>query len=312
MNIDIAVLSDIHGNYIALKSCMDYALARGIYRFIFLGDYVGELAYPERTMQMIYDIRNRYECYFIKGNKEDYWLDYQSNGEKGWKDYDSTTGSLSYAYRHLTEKDLDFFRELQPAQIITICDMPSITICHGSPRKLTEKLLPGDSRTYEIMASTNSDVILCGHTHIQNKIEHCGKIVLNPGSVGVPLNSDGKAQFLILHGKNQAWAEEFISLEYNVSQAIEELRESGLDKYAPYWCRVTANLLRRGTPSHNTVLIRAMALCVAETGTCVWPDIPEQCWKQAVEEMLPVSISETYTEKNSKTDRSNTDDLQNH
>ena len=34
----------------------------------FLGDYIGELAYPEKTMQILYDLNDRYECYFIKGN----------------------------------------------------------------------------------------------------------------------------------------------------------------------------------------------------------------------------------------------------
>lgn len=42
--MDIAVLSDIHGNHIALKRCVEYALEQGIGHFLFLGDYAGELA----------------------------------------------------------------------------------------------------------------------------------------------------------------------------------------------------------------------------------------------------------------------------
>lgn len=41
----LAVLSDIHGNYLAFRQCVEYALARGINTFIFLGDYTGELPY---------------------------------------------------------------------------------------------------------------------------------------------------------------------------------------------------------------------------------------------------------------------------
>ena len=44
--LNIAVLSDIHGNYAALQKCLDYAVTIGIDTFIFLGDYLGELAYP--------------------------------------------------------------------------------------------------------------------------------------------------------------------------------------------------------------------------------------------------------------------------
>ena len=72
--MEIAVLSDIHGNYIALEKCMNYALKRNIDTFLFLGDYVGELPYPERAMKMLYEIKEKYHCTFIRGNKEDYWI----------------------------------------------------------------------------------------------------------------------------------------------------------------------------------------------------------------------------------------------
>ncbi len=49
----IAVLSDIHGNYIALRECIKYAVEKGIETFVFLGDYVGELAYPQKTMEIL-------------------------------------------------------------------------------------------------------------------------------------------------------------------------------------------------------------------------------------------------------------------
>lgn len=288
--MDIAVLSDIHGNYIALKRCIDYALSRNINKYIFLGDYVGELAYPEKTMQIIYDIDTKYKCYFIKGNKEDYWLNFNENDNKIWRDNNSTTGSMLYTYRHLNRRDLDFFQKLQLAHTITINGMPQITICHGSPYNTNEKLLTNDDRTYEIMDTVDSSIILSGHTHIQNKIEHNGKIVLNAGSVGVPLHSNGTSQFLILHEMDKKWTEEFISLEYDVDKVIEELHESGLDKHAPYWCRVTENLLCKGNLSHGTVLAKAMSLCSAETGNCIWPDIPEKYWKQAVEEMIDLKF----------------------
>ena len=60
-------------------------MVQGVETFIFLGDYVGELAYPQKTMEIIYSLTEKYNCFFIKGNKEDYWLDYQANGEMRWK-----------------------------------------------------------------------------------------------------------------------------------------------------------------------------------------------------------------------------------
>ncbi len=284
----IAVLSDIHGNHIALKTCIDYALTQGINTFIFLGDYLGELAYPQKTMSIVYEIASLYKCYFIRGNKEDYWINYQKEGECGWKEGDSTTGSLLYTYSRLTKKDMDFFKSLPICNnILQDYDLPSITICHGTPYKTNQKMLPNNENTLDIINSVNKPLILCGHTHVQKKFEACAKKVLNPGSVGVPLYSNGKSQFLILHEnqEKQCWDEEFVSLTYDVKTVIEELYTSGLHKYAPYWCKITEQLLKDGKLPHGTVLAKAMELCKSENGSCIWPDIPEKYYKMALNEL---------------------------
>lgn len=289
--MEIAVLSDIHGNYVALERCLEYASSRGISTFFFLGDYIGELAYPERTMQILYDLSNGYQCYFIKGNKEEYWLKYRADGEKGWRDKNSTTGALLYAYNSLTDRDLEFFAQLQLAQEIVIEKMPAIIICHGSPYNVSEKLLPEDVRTIDIMNSVNTSLILCGHTHVQQKIVHNEKCVLNPGAVGMPLFSEGKTQFLILHGNDGRWSEEFISLEYDVDRVIKDIQDVKLYEHAPYWSFITENILRGCNTSHGEILSRAMELCKEETGDCVWSDIPEKYWAQAVDEIIGLLFS---------------------
>lgn len=284
--MDIAVLADIHSNYTALERCIEHALTRNISTFFFLGDYIGELAYPERTMKVLYEINEKYKCYFIKGNKEDYWLKYHASGEKGWKDKNSASGSLLYSYKSLTYRDLNFFAQMQPVQEVNISKKTAVTLCHGSPNKINEKMLPNDDKTIEVINSIKTPIILCGHSHVQMKIVHNEKCVLNPGAVGVPLFSNGKTQFLILHENGGMWSEEFISLEYDIDRVINDIHEVKLDDHAPYWSMVTENILRGGNISHSKILSRAMEICREETGACVWPDIPERCWAQAVNELI--------------------------
>lgn len=282
---NIAVLSDIHGNYIALQRCLDYAIDRGVDTFLFLGDYLGELAYPQKTMDIVYSLKDQYPCFFVKGNKEEYWINYEKE-PKGWKEYDSTTGSLYYTYYNLREEDLQFFKSLSFKEELAFDGLPPMTICHGSPRKVNEKLLPNNENTFLIMEENASDYILCGHTHIQGKIERYGKVVLNAGSVGVPMYSNGKTQFMIGKGMQDRWDYEFISLEYDIENVIADLHTSGLSSKAPYWCKVTETLLRTGEISHGTVLARAITLCKDTFGECSWPNIPEECWEQAVKELI--------------------------
>lgn len=282
----LAVLSDVHGNHIALSRCIADAKERGIDTFIFLGDYLGELADPQKTMQLLYQLMSDHRCFFIRGNKEDYWLQYREGGTPHWSDKSSTTGSLLYTYNHLTDKDIAFFQSLPYTMEITLDGMPPITLCHGSPQKVNEKMLPDHEKTFALMEKSSTDLILCGHTHVQRAIEHQGKKVLNPGAVGVAMRSGGKAQCMILHGSGQACAEEFISLDYDNEQVIADLYASGLYTAAPYWCEVTQSVLRGGDVSHATVLAKAMDACTKATGTCQWPDIPECYWAEAVKELI--------------------------
>lgn len=284
--MDLAVLSDIHGNYIALTECISYAQKQGITTFLFLGDYLGELAYPEKTMKMIYQMKEQYQCYFIKGNKEEYWLNHRTGDGQNWKEYDSTTGSLLYTYSHLSLKDFTFYESLPMKQELVFQDMPPVTICHGSPEKINDRMFSDRKETYEIIDREHNLLLLCGHTHVQDKIVHHGKTALNPGAVGVPLSSGGKSQFMILHKEEKCWKEEFVSLSYDVEKVISELHECGLNVKAPCWCKVTEHLLRNGSICHAQVLTRAMEICEEENGFCNWPDIPEKCWEKAVEEML--------------------------
>lgn len=284
----LAVLSDIHGNYIAFRQCVEYALARDINMFIFLGDYLGELPYPQKTMEYLYALQQKYTCYFVRGNRDEYWLNYQKGGEVGWSKGNSASGALLYTYERLTAQDLDFFEGLPAKQVLTFPKLPSLTICHGSPNRVNERIEPGNERVYEIMQNDCSSYILCGHTHVQREICYGKNVIWNPGAVGVPLESDGKTQFMILHGTDKSWHQEFLSLEYDVETLLEQFAVSGVDAYAPYWCTITKHVLRGDGIDPGIVLSRAMELCTQKYGQCNWPEIPEECWAQAASELLPV------------------------
>lgn len=166
--------------------------------------------------------------------------------------------------------------------------MQDIMLCHGSPYRVNEHMVPGAERTKEIVEQSGQKLILCGHTHKQAVYEYKGKRVLNPGSVGSSLGSGGKAQFLLLDEGRADSVYELLSLDYDVDTVIRELYEEEVDKHAPYWCYVTENSLRTGNSnaSHGKVLARAMALCESREGSCNWPNIAEKYMKQAVEELV--------------------------
>ena len=91
-------------------------------------------------MKLLREIIQEYECIFVRGNKEDYWLERKDGRISGWKEKDSTTGMLYYAYEHLTEADLAFFESMPYVQTIHFEKLPSIVAYHGSHNHKGEKL----------------------------------------------------------------------------------------------------------------------------------------------------------------------------
>ena len=278
----IAVLSDIHGNYVALKACLDVALAQGIETFVFLGDYVAEFPYPQRTMEILYEMRDKYTCYFIRGNKEDYWLTRKYDKDCIWRDGNHTVGAMHYTYEHQTEKDISFYQSLKHCETIQIPGAADLVICHGSPDSNTQKLQKDNEATRKYLEESPHPYIIYGHIHRQGIIE-CGRVkAINPGAVGVPAGSGGKTQFMILHQEDKEWREEFYSLDYDRERVLKEIDESGLMEIAPYWTRVTKKLIMDGSVTHGRVLTKAMELCEEVRDDCQWYNIPDEYWEEAL------------------------------
>lgn len=282
----VAVLSDIHGNYTAFQTCVDYALAQDIRIFFFLGDYVAEFPYPQRTMGMLYDMQDKYECYFIRGNKEDYWLNRKIDPDCIWKDGNHTVGAMKYTYENQTERDLEFYKTLPICREVALEGAAPIMLMHGSTERNNQKMLPDDGETRRIMEECACKYILCGHTHGQMTIEHAGKVLWNPGAVGVPKYSGGKTQFMILHQRDMEWEPEFVSLEYDKEQILKELQECGLEQMAPYWTQITRHLLQTGEVTHANSLSYAMQMDMDENGSSNWYNVPDKYWIKTIIERV--------------------------
>ncbi len=276
--MEIAVLSDIHGNYIALQKCLEHAKSRNITTYFFLGDYLGEFPYPQKTMEILYAMREKYECFFIRGNKEDYWINRRAETNCDWKYGNHGVKAMISCYENLTAKDIDFFETLPVCQNVQLPGTAPVLLCHGNPVNNRGTLLPADENTQELLKKYPQQYIVCGHTHIQGMFTESGKTILNAGSVGVPLRQNRQTQYMILSSENQEWNYRFVSLDYDVDTVIKELHESGLWEIAPYWCRVTKHLLYTGEISHGTALLEAMK---ANGYKDKWYNVGEQYWEEA-------------------------------
>lgn len=281
--IRYAVMSDIHGNYEAFRTCVDYVLGQGIDKFIFLGDYLGEFPNPQDTMKLIYELRDKYECYFVRGNKEDYWLDYRNNPECEWKNGTKSVGSLKYCYENLTEEDFVFFESLPLSISINKRGFGPILAFHGSPASNRQNMFENDEATNELILLHKDEFLVRGHNHWQRRINAGEHFALDVGSIGLALYAGGNvAQFAILEGDESGYTYNFVSLWYDAEKEIELIRSSGLYERAPYWCESTINLMRKGAPSNADILAEVMK----EAGEGYkWYNLPEEYWEKVLKRL---------------------------
>lgn len=230
--MSVAVLSDIHSNYHAFKACYADAVRCGADRFLFLGDYVSDLAEPTKTMDLVYEIQSRYPTVCLRGNREGYMLDCQ----KGISSFvrGSKSGSLLFTYDHLRKKDLDFFSALKISDTIELSGV-TIEIAHASMDNDRYYFDCNDGHTAEIFPQMQCKYLLTGHSHKQYVKQDHGKTIINPGSVGIPQDGTQRPKYAILEISNGDVSYAFREVSYDMSDVIHAQFASGLVDYAKYW-----------------------------------------------------------------------------
>ncbi len=259
----VAVFSDIHSNYDALKVCVEDAIAAGAEGFIFLGDYVSGLAEPAETMDLVYGLQERFPTLCIRGNRERYMLEQQ----KGRENFvpGSHTGSLLFTYRRLRPRDLRFFEALPHHTWAKIGGM-DFELAHAtqsSDRYYYEK---GDAVIQSVFQSMQSEYLITGHSHKQYIAHDRGKTIFNPGSVGFPYGG-AAARYGLLEISDGSVFHQFRCVPYDLRSVIHKQFESGLVETGMCWAiadlysvltggEYTKQLLSRiyGRPDSETAL----------------------------------------------------------
>jgi putative phosphoesterase len=282
--VKLAVLSDIHSNYIALKACFDYIEKSKIDGIIYLGDNVSDCPYPQKTLELISVKSRQYKSWFIKGNREEYLINHHYNKNDGWE-YSSNNGSLLYTYENLTGKYIEFFKNCENTLIVKIVNCSPITICHGSPSSSRESMEIVTDEVKNYIRNLDTDYLLCGHTHKPYSYSLFNKTIINPGSVGIPTNGQTKSQFAILTWEDNMWVPEFVSIDYDIETLINEFEISGHNFKAKMWSKALIKTLQTGKDYALECVRLAHKLAVENDENLNQKGIPEKYWEQAAKEL---------------------------
>jgi putative phosphoesterase len=220
----IAFVSDIHGNLPALEAVLADIARRGVDRIINLGDHLSGPLWPAETAAFLM--------------RQD-WLQLAGNHERQLRSKDTSIMEASdlLAAPRIDESVYAWLHSLRDT-----ARFDDVQLCHGTPTSdLTyffETITPNGARlaTAQEIADRLGDcdarLVACGHTHMPRLIrDAAGRLLVNPGSVGLPAYRDGApfdhviesggtdARYAIVERVGTQWTGSLLAVPYDFEAA---------------------------------------------------------------------------------------------
>jgi diadenosine tetraphosphatase ApaH/serine/threonine PP2A family protein phosphatase len=220
----LALLYDIHGSLPALEAVLADAEAAGADAYLLGGDYGAWGAHPRECVDR------------LRALPRTTWI--RGNGERWTREPPLDRPDVLEALRPPSGYGTDegWLASLQ-AQVA----LDGVLYCHGSPLSDVESFAaepgPDDERLLDGVRDTT---VVFGHSHLQfRRPGPNGTTLLNPGSVGMPLDGDVRAAYAIRRDDGEF---DLRRVEYDVERAAAAYEALGGE-----FGRFGAERIRRGS-----------------------------------------------------------------
>jgi predicted phosphodiesterase len=292
----LAVLADIHGNLPALEAVLADVEQLSVDGTIVAGDFIDR----PQPLEAVRAVRALGAC-TIRGNREDYVLAYtRQEAPAHWHTSKQWSG-IRWLCERLDDETLDYIASLPEACVYASEGADPIRVVHGSPESMTGLVLPSRDRdamelyrqagllglSYNRMsideAVTRFDepVLVCAHSHIPWKQELDGKLAVNPGSVGVSINRDARAQYALLTWTRDRWEAELRAVPYDLGQIRSAFEKSGILDIEGDLARALLRSIETGMNLFG-MLMSHCRRHATEAGVPESEAIPDAVWDEAV------------------------------
>lgn len=213
-----AIISDIHGNCLALNTVLDRLEPEGIDRLVCLGDTIADGPQPREVLARLRSLG----CPVVRGNMDD-WMLAPHQPEASGPDRPKIGDIQHWGADQLQSEDIEFLRSLPLATEVSLDAGSHLLAVHGSPGSNTVGIRPDSSSEDlgRILGDVDHAVVASGHTHHQMTRRFEEKTLVNPGSVGWP----GPR---VPGGRRPCWAE-YAVLDWDGAESSVDLRRLKVD-----------------------------------------------------------------------------------
>ncbi len=229
----LAVLSDIHGNLLALQAVLDDMEAQGAPDVTWvLGDLSAFCPWPAETLGRLRAIPN---VSFLQGNTDRYLVTGRrpatppAESPEAWREMPSwlaeRDANFRWAVERLSYTDYVFLRDLPTELAMDLPGYGRVVAFHANARD-DETFLPPDAEDAEMadyFPSVDARLVLYGHTHRPVNRTAAGVRIVNDGSVGLPLDGDPRPAYALLDFEGDTCQVSIRRVDYDRQAVIDEL-----------------------------------------------------------------------------------------
>lgn len=174
----IALLSDIHGNYVALQQVLRLLDEMGITDIYCLGDIVGY--YPQ--VNEVCDELRRRDVKAVMGNHDWYML-----ADSFCERSQTVNDTIAYQKTIISQENIDWLKSLPVHR-----EYKGLKMVHGGWTNPVDEYLKPSKEYFD---KVGGKFFTSGHMHVQRIDDYGDKVYCNPGSVGQPRDDDNRAAF---------------------------------------------------------------------------------------------------------------------
>jgi putative phosphoesterase len=237
----LAIISDIHGNLIALEAALADIERESPDQIVCLGD-VAELGpQPRQTVERLKPLN----CPVVMGNTDEWLLNPDEPSEPDDEDARRMEEIAFWCLHQLSAADLDYLRTFPATVEIPLGSDITILCFHGSPRSNRERIIAAtpDEELEPMLSGFTATVMAGGHTHAQLLRRFRDGFILNPGSVGLPIErtptKDRRppwAEYALIGYENGRLSIELRRAPVDVATVVRAAHESGMP-HAEWWSK---------------------------------------------------------------------------
>jgi predicted phosphodiesterase len=228
----IAVLSDIHGNRIALEAVAGEIRKAKPDAVLVAGDLVLNGPDPNGTIDALRVLESE-GAIIVSGNTDIAVGDFDyASAFPQYQDGvpEAISAAAEWAHDELGDDQLEWLRKLPAERRIRAADGTLVLAVHASPGSQTrgfDQALDANV-IFERAVPTDARVICVGHTHVPEVRDLGFKVIVNAGSAGYVFDGDPTASWAMIDIHEGEVTAEIKRTEYDVLTVANDISARGL------------------------------------------------------------------------------------